>query len=285
MRIFLDLIFNNEKLIVISLVTLFILLFFLILVSFVKRDYIVSLKSYKLFQERLDNLFLTQKNLYPFIFVLVVLSFITFFFVMLLALYFALRLYYNMFFGSTLIFILFIVGTSQALLVYVLLLSVSFVLTLTLWNSALFQGYNNKIYWLNSISFAFFLSLVAIFFVDSIPHALAQGGDGLNSIDLSTQYKMVKLSDITDQQFVNLCKSNPNIFLHIGNTGESCVCSTEFTVFNNLAETFSPQVDRSISQNIGINGAKSGFDKKAENITFIKSSMELKLKCLFLQRK
>src|SRR5690606_39275618 len=95
MRIFLDLIFNNEKLIVISLVILFILLFFLILVSFVKRDYIVSLKSYKLFQERLDNLFLTQKNLYPFIFVLVVLSFITFFFVMLLALYFALGLYYN----------------------------------------------------------------------------------------------------------------------------------------------------------------------------------------------
>jgi hypothetical protein len=81
MRIFLEFLFGNEKMIIVSLIVILILFLFLVLVSFVKRDYIVTLRSYELFRERLDNLFLTQKNLYPFMFVLVVLSFIVFFFI------------------------------------------------------------------------------------------------------------------------------------------------------------------------------------------------------------
>lgn len=285
MRTFLDLIFNNEKMIVISLIILFISLLFLIFVSFVKRDYIVSLKSYKLFQERLDNLFLTQKNLYPFMFILVLFSFVTFFLLLLLSLYFSLELYFDKMFDSGLSFVLFFIGTRRSLLITIPILCGSFVLALTLWNSILFQELNKQIYWINTVLLALFLSAVVVFSIEFFPHAWAQGGDNLSSVDLSTQYKMVKSSDITDQQFVNLCKSNPNIFLHNASTKESCVCSTEFTVFDNLAETFAPKEDRDFFKRRGVDSARNGFNEKSEHVVLVKSSMELKLKCLFLQRK
>lgn len=184
MRTFFGFVFNNEKMIIMLFVILISLIFFLILVSFIKRDYIVTLKSYKLFQEQFDNFFVTQKNLYPFVFTLIVLSFITFFFLIMVSLYFCWELYCNKDFAGS------VTEITKSLFIFVPLLCVSFVTALMMWNSILFQDLNPKVYWFNTAFLAFFVGAVVAFSVESFPHAWAQS-DNFNSAAVIEQIEQL----------------------------------------------------------------------------------------------